>query len=193
MTETEQARKKSGRFNRCAGYACLLAGCGAELALLALRRLHITYHRLWQGMYGKIPDPVFFRWEEILAYTDRGSGWTGCAPLIPLLIGLTGMLLMTRGQRRRYDYPLAAAVFTVMTLLSMPCLCAPKETVNRVVCMNEYKREYARLEQAGTKPPPDGGRFVILEDAPRRHPGDLRHRLWSDGKVDHYYPWKQDE
>ena len=38
-----------------------------------------------------------------------------------------------------------------------------------------------------------GGRFVILEDAPRSHVGDLRHRLWSDGKVELWYPWKEAE
>lgn len=36
----------------------------------------------------------------------------------------------------------------------------------------------------------DGSRFLIMEDAPRAHAGDLRHRLWSDGTTDFYYPWK---
>ena len=33
-------------------------------------------------------------------------------------------------------------------------------------------------------------RFIVIEDAPRTHAGDLRHRLWSDGTIDYYYPWK---
>ena len=33
-------------------------------------------------------------------------------------------------------------------------------------------------------------RFIVIEDTPRTHAGDLRHRLWSDGTIDFYYPWK---
>ena len=33
-------------------------------------------------------------------------------------------------------------------------------------------------------------RFIVIKDAPRTHAGDLRHRLWSDGTIDYYYPWK---
>lgn len=36
----------------------------------------------------------------------------------------------------------------------------------------------------------DDSHFVVIEDAPRTHAGDLRHRLWSDGKIESYYPWK---
>ncbi len=40
---------------------------------------------------------------------------------------------------------------------------------------------------AGKKP--GDARFVILEDAPRSHAGNLRHRLWSDGTIDSVHPW----
>ena len=33
-------------------------------------------------------------------------------------------------------------------------------------------------------------RFIVIEDTPRAHAGDLRHRLWSDGTIDFYYPWE---
>ncbi len=38
---------------------------------------------------------------------------------------------------------------------------------------------------------PGRERFLLLEDAPRAHAGDLRHRLWSDGTIDSIYPWKE--
>ena len=33
-------------------------------------------------------------------------------------------------------------------------------------------------------------RFIVMEDAPRAHAVDLRHRLCSDGTIDLYYPWE---
>lgn len=33
-------------------------------------------------------------------------------------------------------------------------------------------------------------RFIIMEDVPHAHAGDLRHRLWSDGTIDFYYSWE---
>ena len=42
----------------------------------------------------------------------------------------------------------------------------------------------------GANKKPSGERFIVIEDAPRTHAGDLRHRLWSDGTIDSYYPWK---
>ncbi len=32
--------------------------------------------------------------------------------------------------------------------------------------------------------------FVLLEDAQRRHAGDLRHQIWSNGKIKVFHPWK---
>ncbi len=42
----------------------------------------------------------------------------------------------------------------------------------------------------GADKKPDDQCFIVIEDAPRAHAGDLRHRLWSDGTIDSYYPWK---
>ena len=33
-------------------------------------------------------------------------------------------------------------------------------------------------------------RFIVMEDVPHAHAGDLRHRLWSDGTIDFYYSWE---
>ena len=35
-------------------------------------------------------------------------------------------------------------------------------------------------------------RFILFEDG-SGHAGDLRHRFWSDGEIDVFYPWKMNE
>ena len=35
-------------------------------------------------------------------------------------------------------------------------------------------------------------KFILFEDAERCHAGDLRHRFWSDGKIEFFYPWKNE-
>ena len=36
-------------------------------------------------------------------------------------------------------------------------------------------------------------RFVFQEDSPFKHPGDVRHRLWSDGTITVYKPWENNQ
>ena len=34
------------------------------------------------------------------------------------------------------------------------------------------------------------GKSYLLEDVQRCHAGDLRHQIWSDGKIKVFHPWK---
>ena len=128
------------------------------------------------------------------------------------------MLILSRGTRRWYENLLLFLVFAFQFLWLQPCLCASGDRGRQIYCANEFRQIYFQLQESGGDLPDQiplewqksqqydheviyhgkgrslnekRERFVILEDAPRSHVGDLRHRLWSDGKVESWYPWKE--
>ena len=56
--------------------------------------------------------------------------------------------------------------------------------------LNENCKRFGNYLYPGAGQKKSNERFIVIEDAPRTHAGDLRHRLWSDGTIDSYYPWK---
>lgn len=65
----------------------------------------------------------------------------------------------------------------------------PEEETLRHKLQENCKR-FGNYLYPGAERTLSGERFIVIEDAPRTHAGDLRHRLWSDGICDSYYPWK---
>lgn len=71
----------------------------------------------------------------------------------------------------------------------------PTALPEKAEAIEKYRPHYLPLKNRNYLFPGAGRkigkeRFIVMEDAPRAHAGDLRHRLWSDGTIDFYYPWK---
>lgn len=120
-----------------------------------------------------------------------------------------------------YEYLLLFILFFVAAMISMPCLCRSREHARRLRCSAMLRQTYVALEfyareNGNTFPDttdiPDTAQigkiahpvnyygkgksftdkpFIILEDACRIHAGDMRHRIWSDGTREQFYPWRK--
>jgi hypothetical protein len=211
-----EATKAAARSRKYLGWAVLFIGFG--VGLLWRELMHDVLFRLWQPMYGHLPDALFFRME---IFFDQPNGFAQLSvSWLFFLAGLLGMLYLTRGKRRWYENLLLVFVVVFMFLFLQPCLCAPHGLVENAYCLSSLETKYRELQESGGDLPDqiplewqksqqydheviyhgkgrslseEGERFVILEDAPRSHVGDLRHRLWSDGKVESWYPWKEEK
>ena len=205
--------QKAIQSRKYLGWACLFAGFLPWLLWQFLYQSQWLY-QWWQPWYGKVSNGLFFRLEEFFATMSPNSIAILVSSWMFLLLGLSAMLHLTRGRRKWHESVLAICIFFMMLLVEMPCLCVSGEHVHRAICNAEFKQtfitfyekdeetlpEYIDIKQ---KHPHDvvyrpagkslasKERFIILEDAPRSHAGDLRHRLWSDGTVEAFYPWKE--
>lgn len=171
----------------------------------------------WRGLYGILPDGFFFQGEEFIALNSHSNSWP---PLLGfwcisfVIIALS--IYRAQKEKIRLGFFLFMIVlFLVCAANLLPCLCRAQEYGWRLNCQSSLKISALELlvyiqdhqsfpealiveispkdKMVVTLPPdrkPSGTRFVIFEDAPRAHAGDLRHRLWSDGTIDSYYPWK---
>ena len=122
--------------------------------------------------------------------------------------------------QKYYEYLLLFILLFAAAMITMPCLCRPVEHARRLRCDAILRMTYVALElyagennnafpettvipdtaQTGKITHPvnyygkgkslNGKPFIILEDACRVHAGDLRHRIWSDGKRELFYPWR---
>ena len=117
---------------------------------------------------------------------------------IPTLLYIVGMLIIL-----------------LWAVILSPCLCVSREHARRMLCQSQLKIIYITCElyaQEHSNAFPatiDNGslrhkvhyygkdqkrimpRFILLEDAEYCHAGDMRHRIWSDGKIEYFYPWKK--
>ena len=209
-----EASKSTARSRKILGWAVLFIGFGAGLVWRMLIHGRVLFN-WWEQVYGRVPDRLFFPLEEFFDQPD--STLSVDISWLLLFAGLLGMLLLTRGKRRWYENLLLFFAFAFMFLCLQPCLCAQGDAGRQANCRRSFRQTYEKLKESGGDLPDPltmewhnpkyaheviyhgkgrslnekGKRFVILEDAPRSHVGDLRHRLWSDGKVDYWYPWKE--
>ena len=101
-------------------------------------------------------------------------------------------------------------IVALLLMFLLPCLCAPRETGRRIRCISNLKYAWLELLEKYPDKLPDSfvvsfprshtvrycsagrsgkeSRFILFEDG-RGHAGDLRHRFWSEGKIDVFYPW----
>ena len=209
-----EASETAARSRKYLGWAVLFIGFGIGLLWRELAHEHLLL-RWWQPMYGHVSDSLFFRMEIFFDTPD--SMLSVSIAWLFLLAGLLIMLILTRGKRRWYDNLLLFFVFSFQFLWLQPCLCGYGDAAGLANCRNSFRQTYEKLKESGGNLPDsltmewhkpkyaheviyhgkcrslseEGERFVILEDAPRSHVGDRRHRLWSDGKVESWYPWKE--
>lgn len=169
----------------------------------------------WRKGCGNISDQTFFPVEEWIALHSHNNEWPVFAGYVTVII----VIIVLHGFARKikiHGFGHALFLFALIAcfLGAMPCLCRTKERMYRQFCsynLKAYLREFeknanvypekipeikARFSNKYNYFYPGAGkaksdeRFIVIEDAPRTHAGDLRHRLWSDGTIDSYYPWK---
>ena len=167
----------------------------------------------WPVFRSLLPPSVYFPIEEFLALNDHNSPW--CLAGGSLIIG--GFLIWTirvHGRKLRiWEGALLGLIVILLLLFLLPCLCAPREKSRRLSCVSKMKIAWLELREKYPDKLPDDfefpsprshtvryrgagkswkePRFILFEDA-SGHAGDLRHRFWSDGKIDVYYPWKNE-
>ena len=218
MSETKEptapeASKSTARSRKILGWAVLFIGFGVAIIWRGLIHDRLLF-QWWQPMYGRLPDALFFPLEEFFDQPD--STLSVDISWLLLFAGLLGMLLLTRGKRRWHENLVLFFVFAFQFFCLQPCLCAHLGMESR--CIRDFKQLYRQVQAYGGDLPDQipsewqksqqyaheviyhgkgrslnekHERFVILEDTPRSHVGDRRHRLWSDGKVESWYPWKE--
>ena len=170
----------------------------------------------WSSLHGILPDRFFFCEEELIAQNSHRNEWP---PMLGFGIIILYIIILSIHERKN-EIRLGNLIFMIILFLAcaanmFPCLCHAKEYDRRVRCRSSMKArglalsayildnkcfpEKATIENSHSQTlvidfPAGklsaGERFIVIEDAPRTHAGDLRHRLWSDGTIDSYYPWK---
>ena len=170
---------------------------------------------LWGNLFGILPDRYFFPCEEFIAFQSHGNPLP--ASLFFWVLSLGILIYMVR-QARKKEIQAGFLFFLIVLFLAstcnlLPCLCRAKEYGRRIRCQGDLRKigmelksyldkyEIFPSEVIIEKPhgriavsllsdsKMSGFRYLVYEDAPRTHAGDLRHRLWSDGTIDFSYPW----
>ncbi|MEI3040093.1 MAG: hypothetical protein V8T90_13615 [Victivallales bacterium] len=170
--------------------------------------------RRWQDLYGFMPDHIFFPGEEFIVLNAHDNSWLPSLGF--LVLAVVSIILSFRQKKLTFGLLIIIFIsFFIVIVSLLPCLCRAREYSYRISCQKNLKSSSLQLIQyiqayqqfpenfdikvgrAGKicvilspEKKTSGERFVIFEDAPRTHAGDLRHRLWSDGVVNSYYPWK---
>ena len=174
----------------------------------------------WRKGYGSIGDQTFFPVEEWLALHSHNNEWPVFVGYVTVIIVIIVLHSLSR-KIRIHGFGHALFIFALIAcfLGTMPCLCRTKERMHRQFCpynLKAYQQEFEKeiasrhvypallpdIESRfrtkiqyfypGANRKSSAERFIVIEDAPRTHAGDLRHRLWSDETIDFYYPWKSE-
>ena len=166
----------------------------------------------WPVFRSLLPPTVYFPIEEILALNDHNSPWCLVGGVL-IAAGFIVWAIRANGRKLRIWESALLGLIVVFLLMAMtPCLCAPREIGRRVSCISNLKNAWLELLDKYPDKLPDSfevpvsrshtvryrgagrswkePRFILFEDG-SGHAGDLRHRFWSDGKIDAYYPWKE--
>ena len=165
----------------------------------------------WPSFRSLLPPSVYFPTEEFLALNDHNSPW--CLVGGGLIAGgFIVWAIRANGRKLRiWESALSGLIVVLLLLFLLPCLCAPLEKGRRIRCISNMKIAWLELREKYPDKLPDSfevpgprshtvryrgagrsrkePRFILFEDG-SGHAGDLRHRFWSDGKFDVFYPWK---
>ena len=207
----QNKNKKTHPQKRKAGIILI---CGTALAFLWLWIFPQFLCPLWRK-FTFLPEEIYFPIEEFWALNiNHNSPIVLIGGFLIIVCTLIWSLKLNGKLQKSYEYILIAVIIFLMTLMLMPCLCAPREVGRRLQCVSELKEAYRQIslyadENKGKLPDTftvknsrylinyyGKGRslkeapFVLLEDAQRCHAGDLRHQIWSNGKIKVFHPWK---
>ena len=206
------AKEKSRADSRKAKIVLI---CGTSLAICWSWVLPDRW-RIWWENCSFLPEKYYFPVEEFLALNvHHNSLYASIGGIIIATTGLIWAWQLSGRRKKPHEYCLLFVIAVFLLLMSLPCLCRPPEYVRRMRCRSELKEIYLLCEkyaekhgnlfpdvidQSGTKHPAiyrgsgkrrDDRPFVLLEDPQGVHAGDMRHRVWSNGEVEIFYPWKQ--
>ena len=191
--------------------AAVILAAGAVLFFLWLF-LWSYGAQYWPAFRSLLPPSVYFPIEEFLALNDHNSPW--CLVGGGLIAGgFIVWAIRANGRKLRiWESALLGLIVILLLMFLLPCLCAPREKGRRLRCVSKMKIAWLELLDKYPDKLPDSfevpvsrshtvryrgagrswkePRFILFEDG-SGHAGDLRHRFWSDGKIDAYYPWKE--
>ena len=201
-----ESEKQSHRMN-----AAVILAAGAVLFFLWLF-LWSYGAQYWPAFRSLLPPSIYFPIEEFLALNDHNSPW--CLVGGGLIAGgFIVWAIRANGRKLRiWESALLGLIVVFLLMDFFPCLCAPREKGRRASCILNKKISWLELLDKYPDKLPDNfeissprshtvryrgagrswkePRFILFEDK-SGHAGDLRHRFWSDGKIDVFYPWKE--
>jgi len=191
--------------------AAVILAAGVILFFLWLDFWHFGA-QCWSVFRSLLPPSVYFPIEEFLALNDHNSPW--CLVGGGLIAGgFIVWAIRANGRKLRiWESALLGLIVILLLMFLLPCLCAPREKSRRLRCVSKMKIAWLELLDKYPNKLPDsfevpvsrshtvryrgagrswkGPRFILFEDK-SGHAGDLRHRFWSDGKIEAFYPWKE--
>ena len=193
--------------------AAVILAAGVVLTFLWIRFWH-DGAQFWSVMEPLLPPSWYFPVEEFLALNNHNSPWSLIGGPVIAIGFLIWAIRTNSGKMRLWEKALLGLIVIAVMMFLLPCLCAPVEAGRRLRCISEMRMTYMELFVRYPDRLPDHvqfqnrdghavrylgkGRswkepkFILFEDAERCHAGDLRHRIWSDGEIDVFYPWKNE-
>ncbi|MBR2508188.1 MAG: hypothetical protein IKB71_00415 [Lentisphaeria bacterium] len=169
----------------------------------------------WYKTYSFLPDCIYFPVEEFFAFNIHNNTMFMKLPMAFLFVVFFIWALVENGRNIKFfDFLMIIFVLIFFIFLMMPCLCRPMEYVRRKNCaavmhsmyqtMSSYAENFPdrielephdghKIHYFGEGKNINDSKFILFEDADRVHAGNLKHRMYSDGTVEHFYPWKKEK
>ncbi len=176
-------------------------------------RLFLSFlNFFWHKTYSFLPDYVYFPVEEFFAFNIHNNTMFMKLPMAVMFIGFFVWALIRNGRNVNFaDFLLIIVVLIFFLYMMMPCLCRPAEYARRANCISVMKsmqqtlmyienlpeelevqpRNGHKVHYFGKSKNINDKKFILFEDADRSHAGNLKHRLYSDGTLEVFYPWKK--
>ena len=194
--------------------AALILGAGMIAAFTWMVLLPTVMYQWWMKC-SFLPAWFYFPIEEFLAINNHQNSLyaPGGGIVIASLSGVWAFKIC-KDVKKFCKFQLFLFLFFFLLVLLFPCLCRPREIALRAHCRCDLKDIYYYCEKYAQN---NGGvfpenvdidkikhrvnymgrgrkisdkPFVLLEDGERVHAGDMRHRIWSNGENEDFYPWK---
>ena len=90
---------------------------------------------LWQKLDGRLPENIYFPVEEFLALNGHHNSIYALSGSLIIAIGTIAWAWKLNGKLQKwYEYLLLFILFFVAVMISMPCLCRPREHARRLRC-----------------------------------------------------------
>lgn len=169
----------------------------------------------WYKTESFLPDWIYFPIEEFFAFNIHNNTLFMKLPMALLFAVFFIWSLVLNGRKIRFfDFLMVFFVLLFFLFLMMPCLCRPAEYARRANCIAVMKsvcqnlslytenlpeeldvqpRKGQKVHYFGKNKNINDKKFILFEDADRSHAGNLKHRLYSDGTFEAFYPWKKTE
>ena len=187
--------------------------CGSLISMFWLTIVPMIVTPLWKK-FNFLPERIYFTVEEFLALKiHHNSPYITIVGLIVFVTALIWSIKIHGKFQKWYEYLLVIVLMIFVIGMMLPCLCRPMEQVKRSRCKSQLKKIYIICNlyaQDNLNYFPDiidndqlphsisyYGRgkkivdspFILLEDTENIHAGAMKHRIWSNGEIEKFYPW----